>query len=72
MPFDDVQVILIRIEPQHGHLVVPISDLFLLLGEEKLEIVREISLANNFSCLLSLSIELVDKVCDELLGIDIA
>ena len=59
MLFDEVQVVLTRIESQHGHLVAPLLDPVLLLGGEKLEIIRKISLTNDFSyrspCLRSAS-----------------
>ena len=70
--FDEVQVVLTRIESQHGHLVTPLLDLVLLLRGEKLEIIRKITSTNDFSYQISSSAQLVDKVCNELLGIGVA
>ena len=72
MLFDEVQVVLARIESQHGHLVAPLLDPVLVLGWEKLEIIRKILLTNDFLYQVSSSAQLVDKVCNELLGIGVA
>ena len=71
MLFDEVQVVLTRIGSQYGHLAAPLLDPVVLLGGKKLEIIRKISLTNDFLYQSSMSAQLVDNVCDELLGIGV-